>query len=43
MNDQQVMIENLWKIENNMEIAYVFAMYNLKITGMLHQIHDEKF
>lgn len=43
MNDQQVKIKNLLKIENNMEIDCVFAMYNLKIIKMLRLIHGEIF
>lgn len=42
MNDQQVMIKNLLKTENNMEIDCVFAMYNLEIIEKLRLIHDEK-
>lgn len=43
MNDQQVMIENLLKTENSMEIDCVFAMYNLEIIKKWRLIHDEKF
>lgn len=43
MNDQQVMIKNLLKTENSMEIDCVFAKYNLKIIKRWLLIHDEKF
>jgi len=43
MNDQLVMIKNLWKIENNMEIDCEFAMYSLEIIKKWRLIHDGKF
>lgn len=43
MNGQRVMIENLLKTENSMEIDCVFAMYSLEIIEKWRLIHDEKF
>lgn len=43
MNDQRVMIENLLKTENSMEIDCVFAMYSLETIKKWRLIHDEKF
>lgn len=43
MNGQPVMIKNVLKIENSMEIGCVFAMYNLETIGMLHLTHGRKF
>jgi len=43
MNDQLVMIKNLLKTQNSMEIDCVFAMYSLKIIKKWRLIHDGKF